>query len=118
MMGLLTGEQILGANDLPFEDVPCPEWGGTVRVRMLSAREFRALGKKMDTISKDAEVGEFDTRTLLVGACLCGEDNKPIFTPEQFAALAGKSQAVIVRLGKVCSRINCLGPEEGEAEKK
>lgn len=116
-MALLTGEQILGADDLPYEDVPCPEWGGTVRVRLLSAREFRALAKKMGEISNGTDA-EFDTRTLLVGACLVGEDGKQLFTPEQFAGLASKSQTVIVRLAAVCSRINCLGIEEDQAEKK
>lgn len=117
-MALLTCEQILGADDLPYEDVPCPEWGGTVRVRRLGARARRALEKKMGELNKNEEVGDLDSRTLLVGACLCDEDGKPLFTPDQFAALALKSHTVIVRLAEVCLWVNCLGAEEDDAEKK
>ena len=36
---LLNKEQILNADDLTFEDVEVPEWGGTVRIRCLESTE-------------------------------------------------------------------------------
>lgn len=110
-MGLLTGAEILAADDLPFEDVEVPEWGGTVRVRALRAGERREFEKRIEPDS-------VDSRTLLVGACLVGEDGKQLFTPEQFASLAAKSSVPIVRLLKVCMRLNCIGDAEEEAKKK
>ncbi len=39
MAHALTGEEILGADDLPTEVVPVPEWDGTVIVRTLTGAE-------------------------------------------------------------------------------
>lgn len=114
-MGLLTGEQILAADDLTFEDVECPEWGGTVRVRVMGAGERRAFERAMP---KDKDSDSLDVRTLLVGACLVDEDGKPLFTADQLQELAKKSSVPIVRLNAVCMRLNCIGTEEDDAEKK
>ena len=38
-MNLLTKSAILGINDLKHEDVPVPQWGGTVRVRAMTGQE-------------------------------------------------------------------------------
>lgn len=114
-MGLLTAEAILGASDLTSEDVPCPEWGGTVRVRVLGAGERRAFEKRLGELPKDDSL---DIRSLLVGMCAVGEDGTPLFSPEQLAALAKKSSVPIVRLFDRCKKLNCIGDEEDDASKK
>lgn len=42
-MAYLNRQQILEANDLPTEDVPTPEWGGTVKVKTLNGLEREAF---------------------------------------------------------------------------
>lgn len=114
-MGLLSGAEILAAADAAFEDVPVPEWGGTVRVRTLRAEERRQFERML---GEKPELSEINSRTILVGLCLCDEAGKPLFTPDQFKALADKSALPIIRLFEVCKRLNCLGTAEDEAEKK
>jgi len=115
-MKLLTADQIFGADDMRFEDVPTPEWGeGTgIRVRRLSGPERRAY--ELSTNPSDTE---FDLRTALVAACACDENFKPLFTREQAKRLAEKSALPIVRAFAACDRINGLGYTASEdAEKK
>lgn len=120
-MKLLTADQILGANDVAFEDVACPEWAPEgeadpssfgVRVRRLSGPERRAY-----EISTSANDTDFDLRTALVAACACDETLKPLFTREQMKKLAEKSAVPIVRLFKACDRLNDLGYFKSETEK-
>ncbi|MFE3382837.1 hypothetical protein [Streptomyces anulatus] len=58
MTNYLSAEQILDADDLAIEDVPVPEWGGTVRVKGMSGTErdrFEAgfVGNDMKQLPKD-----------------------------------------------------------------
>lgn len=114
-MALLNGEQILAADDSTFEDVDVPEWGGAVRVRVLGALERRDFEKRYGQLKDNPDV---DERTLLVGACLVGEDGKPLFTADQLKALAQKSNVPIIRLLAVCQRLNRIGDWEEAAAKK
>jgi hypothetical protein len=107
---LLTAEQILGADDLPYEDAPA--WGGTVRIRRLGAIERRQFEKKLGEPNDDV-----DTRTRLVGMCLAGEDNAPLFSEAQLAALAKKSSTEIADLFDVAKRLNRIGDEEKKIQK-
>lgn len=114
-MGLLTAAEILAADDLTCEEVSVPEWGGSVRVRILSAQEMRALSR---ILGDEPDKSDIATGPLLVGACLIGEDNKPLFTADQLKVLGQKSNVPIIRLLKICKRLNCLGDAEEEAAKK
>ncbi len=111
-MKLLTAEQIFGADDMRYEDVPTPEWGpdSGIRVRRLGAGERRAF-----ELSTGVNDTDFDLRTALVAACACDEEFKPLFTREQMKKLSEKDAAPIVRAFAVCKRLNGM---DDDAEKK
>lgn len=125
-MAILTGEQILAANDRAFEDVECSEWGGTVRVRVMGASVRRLFERRLGEVDKDPSI---DTRTLLTGACACDESlnylfvkfdehARPEFAFDQLKALAVKSNLPITRLFAAAKRLNLIGDAEDDAGKK
>jgi len=101
-MTILSKDAILGARDIQTEDVDVPEWGGTVRVAVMSglARDnFIAMqegGKQ--------KYSEFQARIIVVTAV--DEAGQPLFTVEDIDALRAKSKAVLDRLTDVAVRIN------------
>ena len=125
-MAILTFDQIKNAEDRTYQDVEAPEWGGTVRLRVMGSAVRRAFEKHLADVEKDLSV---DTRALLVGACMCDEalthlcvrfdaEQQPQFVFDNIKALAAKSNVPIVRLFKVAKTLNVIGDEEDDAEKK
>ena len=104
---ILDRNSILTANDLKSEDIDCPEWGGSVRVRVLTGTERDAFGASLMGADGKAEMGNF--RSRLVAACAIGEDGASLFTVADMGALGGKSGTVIDRLFAAAERINAMG---------
>lgn len=105
-MTLLTKSAILGAADLPHEDVPVPLWGGTVRVRTMTGQErdqFRAA------IASDEGVplGRFSA-ALLAATCI-DEAGERLFTMEDLAQLEAKNATSLDAPAAVAMRLNGLG---------
>lgn len=111
-MALLTGDQILAANDLPYEDVDVPEWEGQVRVRRITATEWWKItedGQKPGALRAD---------TRFCAVAMIGEDGKRLFTDDQVAALSEKSWPAMERIREVAMRLSGLGKEEVKAIEK
>lgn len=102
-MPILTAEQILTATDTKHADVPVEEWGGTVRIRVLSGRERNALER--EATGPDGKASPLFRERMLV-KCLCDETNKPLFSSEQVAVLAEKNGVVLDRLFDAALRLN------------
>jgi len=101
-MTILSKDAILGARDIQTEDVDVPEWGGTVRVAVMS-------GLARDNFIAMQEGGkqtysQFQARIIVVTAV--DEAGQPLFTVEDIDALRAKSKAVLDRLTDVAVRIN------------
>lgn len=116
MSALLTREQILAAKDIKFEDVEVKEWGGTVRVRTMTAIERDAfLG---DVVDSKGVVDRRRHRALLVARTAVGEDGAPLFTEADVAALGAKSSLALERVVTASDRINTLDESTVEAAVK
>lgn len=105
-MGLLNKAAILGAEDLKYEDVEVPAWGGTVRVRVMTGAErdeFRAAIQSEGGVP----VGKFSV--ALLAATLIDEAGARLFTMEEVDQLAEKSAASIDKPAAVAMRLNGLG---------
>lgn len=103
-MSLLSADQILAATDLKFADLDLTgEWGGSVRIRVLSGRERNTLER--EATGPDGKVAPLFREKLLV-KCLCDEKGKPIFAAEQVAALAEKNAVTINKVFEACMRLN------------
>lgn len=113
-MAILSKAAILAAVDLKTEDVDVSEWGGTVRVAMMS-------GKARDDFyaqQGDEKVAYslFSARVLV--ATVVDEDGQPVFEEADIEALRAKSQAAMDRVLAVALRLNGLGPTALEEAEK
>ncbi len=115
-MAYLSKDDILGADDLPTEEVPVPEWGGTVLVRGLTGTErdrfeFSMAASKGDPLKSDV-------RGQIVGRCLVDEDGKRLFTDKELAKLGAKSGAALDRCLDVVRRLSGMDDKAVEAASK
>lgn len=113
---LLTKSALLEASDLRNEDVDVPEWGGSIRLAMMSG----AMRDEFFASMRDAE-GKFDTRNYsarVIAFCAVDDAGARIFAPEDIPALAAKSAEVLDRVALVAMKLNRInnGAVE-EAEK-
>jgi len=116
----LTRDQILAKDDLRFEDVDVPEWGGSVRVRELRASEREVFERRVfaagsaPSVSLPKTLG--DLRVSLVVKCLVDPSTgSRLFKDEDAKDLNEKSATVIARLFSVCSRISGISQEVVDA---
>ncbi|MGW0805273.1 hypothetical protein [Nonomuraea sp. NPDC002799] len=115
-MALLSKDQIWQASDITFEDVPCPEWGGEVRLRGLQGNErdeFEAKSLKKGK-GGQREVEIKNLRARLIAACAINEDGSPMFTSGDVLRLSQKSAVPIDRLFKVAQRLSGLADDDVE----
>ncbi|GFH38918.1 hypothetical protein [Streptomyces pacificus] len=116
-MTLLSKDAILAADDRQWEDVPVPEWGGTVRVLGLSGTERNAYQSSLIVIGsngKPQRVNLEDQLAKLASRTLVGEDFERLFTDKEVKALGKKNGRVLERVAKVAQRLS--GLSEGAVE--
>ena len=104
---LLDRAAILGADDIAYETVAVPEWGGSVRIRGLTGSErdqydaesFRlGQGKGGDSLA--------DFRVRRVARGIVDEKGARVFSDADLKALGAKNGAVIDRLDDVVARLS------------
>lgn len=103
-MTLLTADAILAAADLKAEIVEVPEWGGSVRIGVMSGACRDAF---MTEVAGGVRLSEYAAR--LLAKTVLDENNAPLFTKEQIEPLQGKNKDVLDRLLAVANRINGVG---------
>lgn len=108
MSKYLTAETILSADDFRYEDVECPEWGGTVRVRSLSGGQRSVITQRVQ--GKETE----DLEELLTVMGCVDETGNRIFTNKDIEKLQKKSNAPISRISKKIMELSGIG-NAGEA---
>lgn len=110
---VLTKDQILGAVDFNFVEIEVPEWGGTVRIRGLSAAERDQFEARLG-VSNDLT----NMRARLVVSCLVDDDGNRIFKDSEARELGNKNAAVMTRLFDEVRNLSGMSDEAlGIAEK-
>lgn len=109
-MALLNKDQILGADDLPTEDVEVPEWDGTVRVRGLTGTERDRFEFQVAAARKDGK--QTDIRAAYAGRCMIDDNGKRLFEDKDLAALGRKSGAVLDRIFDVVRKLSGMTDEK------
>ena len=104
---ILDRNAILGAQDLPHEDVAVPEWGGTVRVRMMTGTERDTLANAF--VGDDGKPDMSGYRQRLLAATMIDEAGQRLFSADDLAAIGAKSAAALDRVFTVADRLNQLG---------
>jgi hypothetical protein len=114
-MALLNRDQILDYDDLKTVDVEVPEWGGTVRLRMLTAKERDAFeASTVETRGNKMKQNLANIRARLVSLCIVDESGKRVFESGDVARLGEKSAAALQRLFNKCNELNGLTDEDVE----
>lgn len=120
---LLTRDQILGASDLPSEDVEIPEWKGTVRVRGMTVAERNAWeksntrtfrGRSGQMVTEVSQTALTNFRQRLVARCVVDQDGNRLFSDSDVAALERKSAAAMERIVNVANRLNGVSQQDLE----
>lgn len=112
----LNKAEILAIDDLKFEDVQIPEWGGAwVRVRTLQANERdRFEASTVQRNGKKVTTNLDNIRARLCLLCMVDEDGERLFQEEDTFPLGGKSAAALDRIFTVAQRLNGLRDEDVE----
>jgi len=93
-MAFLTKTAILAADDFKYAVVSCPEWGGDIRVRGLTAAEQARVARMVNE-------GKTDDIAVVVTIMGCvDEDGERIFDSSDKEQLKARSYAVLDRIGK------------------
>ena len=106
---MLTKEEILAADDLPSETVPCKAWKGEVRVRAMNGE-----------VREEFEVADFKANrkhhaARIVAYCVVDDKGNRVFSDADIEALALKNGDALLDIVLVAKRINGMMP--GEVEK-
>lgn len=115
-MALLGREAILEAKDMKTKDIPVPEWGGDVRIRMLSGRERDDFEASMVDMRKDgSQVRNIaNLRARLVSLCAVNEAGERLFSPPDIKLLGEKSAAALQRVFNACQELNAVSDDDVE----
>jgi hypothetical protein len=108
---MLTKEQILQADDSRVVDVEVPEWGGTVRVTVMTGADRDRF--EADTIGRNGSTNLANIRARLAAMCIVDDQGERMFTsPDDVKDLGHKSAAALDRVFEACQRLNGLRSED------
>ena len=115
-MALLGRNQILDAKDLKTEDVPVPEWGGEVRIRMLTGEERDAYEASMVEMKKDgsAKANRDNVRARLLILCIVNEQGEQMFNRADIKLLGRKSAKALERVIEKVNELNGITEKDIE----
>lgn len=114
-MPLLSKSDILAPEDMPYEDVDVPEWGGSVRVRVMTGMEKDDWEASIYRMKSDGvELNQENFRASLISRTLCDENGPIEFSPTEIIALGAKSSLALDRVFKAARRINRISKEDQE----
>jgi hypothetical protein len=108
-MALLCRAQIDQAEDLGHEEIEVPEWGGSVRLRKMTAGEHATLGEEHDKIPRE------EVPFYVLSLTMVGDDYEALYPgPEGRRALMARAGDVVGRLCQAAARINKLAASDVE----
>jgi hypothetical protein len=105
--GFLTRESILNAAaKLRYKDVTIPEWGGKIRVKAMSSRDYVEY---VEDWPENPELDEIYAR--LVVCCAYDENNNRLFTMEDKPILRESFYRPMTEIGKLAIDVNEMGKD-------
>ena len=104
----LSKSAILSANDKKMVDVDVAEWGGTVKLRVMTGTERDRFESEFVGCNKSVDM----VRAKIVAKCLCDEAGERLFTEEEIPELGNRSAAVLDKLFHQCMKLNRFSRED------
>lgn len=117
---LTKAEQILAIEDMPYEDVPVPEWKDTVRIVPATVIQLHRWRKSMlapGTVKFDEDRAAM-ANILLLAMCIVDESGNPLFREDQVSDLAKKSPKAMSRIAVRARIISGIDDEAVDAAEK
>lgn len=110
----LTLDQILRANDRPYERILVPEWGGWITVRGLTAGERdRFEASMLEGKGKNQKTNPIGARAkLLILSIVDPKTKQPMFTAQHIRQLSDKASAATERLIDLARKLSGITEEE------
>lgn len=114
-MALLTAQEIESADDLLYEDVPCPEWGGEVPMVTLTGPELDAFREDYkranDEHYRKGHCEEITNKYVFLSHVCRDRQTRQRLFPDA-SVLEKKAGAVTDRLFSAAVRLNGYGADE------
>lgn len=130
-MALLNRNQILEVNDIQTKDIEVKEWGGTIRIKQLSAKEYNDIFMNMINIRKMAakqlsakknadenledainELAIKNQKILIIIKSVVDENMNPVFTEADMELLYQKNTNVINKIIAEIEEFNSVSTED------
>ena len=112
-MAILSRDAILGAEDRTFDEVPCPEWGGSVRIRSITGRQRDSYEESLvQQRGRDRKMNLRNARAKLIVLCAVDDNNAPLFTEDDVNALSAKNAKPLDRLFDACRKLAGLSEDD------
>lgn len=113
-MALLTRDEILAVDDRSYEEVDCPEWGGTVRLRSITGAERDAYEQSLiQQRGNSRQMNLRNARAKLIVLCAVDEAGRRLFSGEaDVNALSRKNAKPLDRLFDACRKIAGLSDDD------
>lgn len=112
-MALLNREAILEADDVEYDEIDVPEWGGSVRLKSIRGNQRDAYEASIVTQNgTDSKINLRNARAKLIVMCAIDEDGRPLFTSEDISALGRKNAKPLDRLFDACQKLAGLSPDD------
>lgn len=103
---LLTGDDVLDADDLTISHVFVEDWGGHVPIKLMDANAAENWGRQ----AEDKKATAVSTAIALVRACAINPDGSKMFPSKaSIERLASKSMRGIRIVSDACIKFNGLG---------
>jgi hypothetical protein len=113
-MSFLTKEQILNADDLKFVELEVPEWGGTVRIKTLTAGERDRLESIMFPGGDTSKVNTKNVRALVASLAIVDDKGERLFSEKEIGELAKKSAKAMDRVFTAAQELNGITKKDIE----
>jgi hypothetical protein len=114
-MTTISKDDILQADDLPIEEVECPEWGGSVAVRTMTGSDRDELENDLSVRQRQGKRTDLrGFKARLVQLTVVNGDGGLMFAKEEIAMLQKKSSTVIDRIAATAMKLNGLASGDVE----
>lgn len=112
---MLSKDAILNADDRSTVDIDVPEWGGSVRLQVMSAQQRDDYEQALFHSKKGERLR--NVRASLVAFCVVDDDGNAMFAAEDVEALGRKSAAAVNRLFEAAQKLNKMTDDDLEESK-
>jgi hypothetical protein len=114
-MAFLTAADIFNVDDTRYDEVNCPEWGGTVRLRSIKGTQRDAYEQSVITGNgADRKLNLRNARAKLIVLCAVDGDGRALFSSDDVNRLGAKNAAPLDRLFDACRKLCGMSEEDVE----